>query len=195
MTTTESDIPTFAAPGLAGRPAEVSRETPAPDPDFADDAVGDKDALDPMALLAEIAGPVVLDPIIVPHRFRPGWAVKYDITIDADEHIKRWRDQSTTRKGTAREKIDEVRMACLALATLGLVFIKDGVELVDDDGTALNFRHPAVWQNYGVKKSAEAVRAFYGNDPYLGATFEAVLAAAGVGEQVEALDPTQPSVD
>lgn len=173
--------PTFDARG------RVPRET--------DDEIDEPTAreLDPLALLAEIADPVELPDVVCNNRFRPGWGVRYALTLDGED-IKRWRNRSTLRKGTKREEFDEYKFAGIVLGNLCRAIIHDGVEL-EVDAEPLTFAHPAVWKNYNAGSVSAAVRAFYGNDPYLGATLDAVLAAAGVGDEVETLDPTRPSSD
>lgn len=178
---------TFTAPGLPGQPLDSYLD------DDLDRPV-DRD-LDPLAVLAEIAEPVVLPDVVVPHRFRPGWAVRYSLALDSDD-LKRWRKRATLKPGTKREEFDEVRFACIVMANQAQALIRNGEEVLDNEtGDPLTFAHPAVWRTYGAARAADAVRSFYGNDPYLGATFDAILAAAGVGDEVETLDPTRPSSD
>lgn len=180
--------PTFADPRVGA--LDVSRETG--DPDL---FPRDHDHLDPLAALAEIAEPVDMPDAIVPHRFRPGWAVRYSTVVDSDD-VKRWRKASTLRKGSPKEELDEARFACIGLGNLCLAIIRNGEELIDPaTGEPLKFGSRPIRELYGAETVAECVRKFYSNDPYLGATFEAVLREAGVGEEVEALDPTQPSSD
>lgn len=191
-----SDVPTYGHPslvgagaGLAGRPEDDADLDGFVDPDLDRDA--DRE-LDPLALLAEIAAPVVVPEVIVPHRFRPPWAVQYSTALDLDD-LKRWQKRATPPGN--RGQVDEVRLACIVLANLCKAILRNGEPVLDLDGAPLTFAHPAVWQTYQAKRAADAVRKFYGNDPYLAATLDAVLAAAGIGDEVETLDPTRPSSD
>lgn len=179
-------VPTFTDPELGALPRD-------PDLDVLDEEADRGGDADPLAALAELAQPVDMPDVIVPHRFRPGWAVRYSTVLDSDD-LKRWRKRATDRKG-AKETVDETRMACIILANLCRALIRNGAEVLGPDEQPLTFAHPAVWKLYDAQRAADAVRGFYGNDPYLGATLEAVLAAAGVGEEVEPLDPTRPSSD
>lgn len=144
----------------------------------------------------ELAGDVELPDVIIPNRLRPGWAVRYSVEIDNDE-LKRWRDKATERKkklSAVAPSVDDLRFACLAMAALCRVIIHDDVELYDGD-RPVTFGHPRIWRLYDAQRAADAVRRFYGSDPYLMATFDALCAQAGVGEDVEPLDPTRPSAD
>lgn len=181
------DPPTFAAPGVS-RP-DVPRETDGTDGDL--DLAAHRDELDPLAALAEIAEPIEMPDAIVPHRLRPGWAVRYSTVVDLDD-VKRWRKRA--KAPGKKDELDEIRFACIVLANLCQALLRNNLEVTGPDGP-LTFASPQVWQTYNATRAADAVRAFYGNDPYLVATLDAVLAAAGVGEEVEALDPTRPSSD
>ena len=46
---------------------------------------------------------------------------------------------------------------------------------------------------YGVDRAGEAVRRFYGSDPYVGATVDSLFREAGIGEEVEPVDPSDGS--
>lgn len=192
MTATDHDTPTFAAPGVV---PPVSRETFV-DPDLADDDLdGPRGELDPLAVLAEIAGEVELADIVVPHRYRPGWAVRYSTEIDNDD-LKRWRKAAkATGAAGKRGEIDDLRFACISLANLCQAVIRNGEEVTDGAGTVLTFANGAMRKLYRVERAADVVRKFYGNDPYLGATFDTVLREAGVGDEVETLDPTTEQSD
>lgn len=189
MTATEQQPPTFTDHALGG-------DSPyQPDPDLDDFDRDGEDDLDPLAALTELAAPVVMPEVVLPHRFRAGWAVRYSTELDADD-LERWRKRAK-RPGKAgmRGEIDEIRLACILLANLSKGLERNGAPVLDEERRPLTFAHTKVWEIYGAARAADAVRKFYGNDPYLLATLEAVLAAAGVGEEVEPLDPTMLSGD
>jgi hypothetical protein len=182
--------PTFRDPALEEAPAFPR------DPDFDDADLERRASGDPLDVLDELAGDVELPDVIIPNRLRPGWAVRYSVEIDNDE-LKRWRDKATERKkklSAVAPSVDDLRFACLAMAALCRVIIHDDQELYDGD-RPVTFGHPRIWRLYDAQRAADAVRRFYGSDPYLMATFDALCAQAGVGEDVEPLDPTRPSAD
>lgn len=192
MSGSAEEVRTFADPALAGG-LGMPRD---PDLDGLEEEL-DGDHLDALGALAELAAPVVMEDTVIPHRFRKGWAVRYATVLDADD-LKRWRKRALIRKGRT-EEVDDIRLACIVLANLCREILRNGSPVLApddaDDLKPLTFAHPAMWRLYGADRAATAVRKFYGNDPYLVATLEAVLAEAGVGEEVEPLDPTQRSAD
>lgn len=181
MTATETGTPAFAHPGLG---AGVD---PEPEPGFEDRAGRD---LNPLAVLAEIAEPLELHDTVIPHRYREGWAVRYSTEIDLED-IKRWRKAAKApgKAGRAGE-VDELKLACIVLGNMCEAIMRGGVELTDGQAQPLSFRSPEMRRLYDASTVADVVRKFYGHDPYLVGVLDALLVEAGVGDDVETLDPT-----
>lgn len=192
--TPEAPSPTFADPRLAGDPGEVDLARSGlgalgAGDDHDDTIVGPEEPLSALDSLRELAQPIELPDVTFPNRYREGWAVTYSTAIDAEKQLKPWRKAARGKKG----ELDEIRFATIVLANLCIGVSKGGVPVRGEDGELLTFRHPDMRALYGVGKAGEAARAFYGNDPYMAATLDALLREAGVGEEVEPVDPTEGS--
>lgn len=159
------------------------------DPDL--DGSGAPEQADPLlAALEELAVEVKLPEVLIPNRMRPGYAVRYSIEIDL-ERLEAWRKRARGKRG----KTDDLRLALIALANLCLGIERNGEALYDAEGEPLTFASSELRQLYGAARAGDCVRKFYGNDPYLAATLDALLAEAGVGEEVGVADPTGGSSD
>lgn len=186
----------FKAPGVppAGGVLDLSKSAldvgldGSRDPDLMDDEPAGSPLLQ---ALEQLSKPVELPEIEIEVRTRPGFKVRFSTEIDADKDLKRWSKASTPKGRNA--ETDGIAFACVGMANLCLAISYNGVELESEDGRALTFSSPELLRQYGASRVREVVRRFYGADPYLAATFDAVLEKAGIGEQVDVVDPTEGS--
>lgn len=186
----------FKAPGVppAGGVMDLSKSAldvgldGSRDPDLTSDEPAGSPLLE---ALEQLSKPVELPEIEIEVRTRPGFKVRFSTEIDADRDLKRWSKAAATkgRKGD----VDAIVFACVGMANLCLAISYNGVELESEDGRPLTFASQELLRQYGTSRARDVVRRFYGADPYLGATFDAVLEKAGVGEEVDVLDPTDES--
>jgi hypothetical protein len=70
----------------------------------------------------------------------------------------------------------------------------EGEEVFDDAGNPLNFAAQEVLKMTGTTRPVpDAVRSFFGLDPHVEGAALAILEAAGYGDTVETMDPTNQS--
>lgn len=177
------DLDLTRQPLLAGPGAALG------DPDL-DNGHGAEETDPLLAALAELAVEVKLPEVLVPNRMRPGYAVRYSIEVDLAK-LEEWRKRARGKRG----KTDDLRLALIALANLCIGIERNGEPLYDGEGEPLTFASSELRQLYGAARAGDCARKFYGNDPYMAATLDAVLAEAGVGEEVAVADPTGGSSD
>lgn len=174
----------------------------APDPDVM--SAGGRDASPSPLLsqleqdLAELTAVVELPDVLIVNRRRDGFAARYSIDFDGDD-LKKWQKAATKGKGD-RAEIDGFRLAAIVLANLIISIERPDPTtesgwraMLDDRGEFLTFRSPVIQQMYGVARAGDAVKAFYVQDTYMVATMDAVTTEAGVGENVQTVDPTDGS--
>lgn len=107
---------------------------------------------------------------------KPGVTVRYATDIPY-EMVAAWRKSAvSTEAPELRFGLSLLAYACRGMAVEG--------EPVTDAGQPVTFTTPSLHARLGVSNPADAVRAFYGKDGYVLATYQAVLIAAGYGAEV-----------
>ena len=172
----------FTAPGV--NDAEL-------DPDLAalasdDDATTDLDELE-----AELLG-AVSPSTVIPVTGRPAYSVRYRIDFTG-------KDLDKLRKSAKDSKfadgIDGVKFASLLLASTCMGILRNGSE--ENLSDALDVKGPVTFVSrelqgkYATSGSADlTVRKFYGLEGYVDAAARRLMAEAGWGDDVYALDPS-----
>ena len=181
-----------AAPAPGGRPAGfdfTQQDGPMLDPSDADvaaaeAAMGDGSPLD--ALVAELTAEVedAVEPTRLDVPGRDGIVMLYRKNITGPE-LERWRKQAKSGKG-----VDAVRLSALALVHASIGMVRRGEEMFDDAGDPITFRSRFLIDLYAAPSAVETVRKLYVLDGRLMAAANAVLEAAGFGDEAVESDPT-----
>jgi hypothetical protein len=111
----------------------------------------------------------------LPVKARPGYEVRYSTLIPYEQYAA-WRKAS--EDDDMPGGLNELRLGCLVLAGACRGIVRHGEDVLTD-GKPLAFGSPAFHDLLGVSRSVDAVRRFYGRDPYVTKTASKVLAAAG----------------
>jgi len=154
-----------------------------PDPDLA--PVPEKSDLELIA--ADLKANIEDTSIVLPVKRREGYSLRFDTNIPW-EHFEKWRKVSKDRRAT--NGMDVPRLASLVIANKCIEILKDGKVLVDDAGDPLTFGSDEIRSLYGTPKAAEAVKLMIGRDSDMTAISDAVVTAAGWGDEVSEEDPT-----
>jgi len=105
--------------------------------------------------------------------------------------MKAWRKNSgeETKNG-----LDPTKFACQVIGQTCVGIEMEGQEVFDDAGNSLNFAAPEVLQMTSATRPVpDAVRNFFGTDPHVEGAALAILEAAGYGDTVDIVDPTNMS--
>lgn len=167
-----STRPTFTAPGINGTAGMF-------DPDLDDETTtGPGKALTDVRDLAaaELADPVVSEPITLEVPGRPGFEVRYRTDVDAGWLAK--VSQKRCRNREWPDGTDTLKLASIALAQMSQAVIRQGSEVIGQDGTPWTFRHPEMRAALGAESAAPAVARFYGRDADVIAAFNDLMEAA-----------------
>jgi hypothetical protein len=102
--------------------------------------------------------------------------------------MKAWRKNAGEE---SKNGLDPTKFACQVIGQTCVGIEFDGEEVFDDMGNSLNFAADEVLQMTGTSKPVpDAVRAFFGTDPHVEGAALAILEAAGYGDTVDVVDPT-----
>jgi hypothetical protein len=107
---------------------------------------------------------------------KPGVTIRYSTDLPY-EMIAAWR------KSAVGSPAPELRFGLSLLGYACRGILTEG-EAVTDAGEPVTFVTPSLHAGLGVTNTADAVRAFYGKDAYILASYNAVLLAAGYGAEV-----------
>jgi hypothetical protein len=102
--------------------------------------------------------------------------------------MKAWRKNAgeETKNG-----LDPIKFACQVIGQTCVGIGIDGVEAFDEAGNSLNFAAPEILEMTNAARPVpDAVRNFFGTDPHVEGAALAVLEAAGYGDTIETVDPT-----
>ena len=170
----------FTAPG-------TPRET---DPDLDALERDDEDVRSDLDDLRAELNATVAPTTTIPVTGRPGYAVRFrtDFTgKDLDKLRKQAKDKRMV------DGIDGVRFASLLLAFTCQGITRHGRELAED----LELNKPVTFvtrelqELLGTVNADETVRKLYGLEGHVDATARRLMAEAGWGDEVDALDPTE----
>ena len=140
------------------------------------------------SLVSEVEKEVGSEEATFPVPGRPGYAVRYDTAISLEE-VDHWRRGAL--RGKKSGDADPVLLAAIELASKSVAIIRNGEEVVDDDGDVVTFRSKSLLDALDVTKAADAVLKLYGRDIHVTQTANALLRRAGFGDTVEEIeDPT-----
>lgn len=177
-------MPEFTAPGTP-RDTDVDDRI---DPDL--DGLGrDEGSSDLDDLRAELLADVA-PTTLIPVTGRAGYAVRFrtDFTgQDLDSLRKRAKNKRMS------DGIDGIKFAALLLAFTCQGITRNGRELSED----LDLDRPVTFTSrefqelIGTSSADESVRKFYGLEGHVDASARRLMAEAGWGDEVDALDPTE----
>jgi hypothetical protein len=154
-----------------------------PDPDL--EPVVEQSDLELIA--ADLKAELKADSIVLPVETRPGYSLRFDTDIPY-EALEKWRKAAKDRK--ASNGVDVSRLAALVIANKCIAILKDGRVLTDGDGDPLTFGSDEIRAMYDVLRAADAVKIMIGRDARMQAISDAVIGAAGWGDEVSEVDPT-----
>lgn len=118
---------------------------------------------------------------------RPGWSVRYDTNID-DQVLGQWRKRAADK--TQPEGVNQLKLCLTVLANHAEVFVRNGVDALDEEGQPISFRSQYLIDLLGVGRAVDAVKKWYGADGEILSTAYSVLDAAGYGRDADEGDPT-----
>lgn len=102
--------------------------------------------------------------------------------------MKAWRKNSGEE---TKHGLDAIKFACMVVGQTCVGVDIDGAEVFDEAGNSLNFAAPEILIMTGTTKPVpDAVKAFFGTDPHVEGAALAILEAAGYGDTIETVDPT-----
>jgi hypothetical protein len=138
------------------------------------------------ALRAELAEDLTRDEPTetYPITARDGWAVRYSTAID-HELLRAWQRASVDGK-----TIDELALALKILAGQCRAIVFQDAD-VTDNGEPCVFYSPPILELTGTGRPVDAIRKLYRFDAAVQSTANAVLGAAGYGDEATPVDPTR----
>lgn len=181
-TTEPYDFTRGAGETLTDTSAKAKHATP--DPDLA--PVAEKSDLE--MIKADLSSTVENKQIVLPMETRPGYSLQFNTDI-SHEQFEKWRSLAKDRKATTG--MDVGRLAALVVANKCTAILKDGKVLTDDAGDPLTFASEEIRGMFSVPRAADAAKLLIGRDSLLTAISDAVVIAAGWGDEVSEVDPTQ----
>lgn len=129
-------------------------------------------------------------PVLIPVPERPGVSVKVSPNITQTQ-MKNWRKNAGE---DSRNGLDATKFACLVIGHTTVGIHIDDEEVLDENGSYLNFAHPLILEMTETTRPVpDAVRALFGVDPHVESAALAILDAAGYSDTVTAVDPTKES--
>ena len=127
---------------------------------------------------------------------RPGVFLIIDPNISAKEELKAWRTEAGDGK---KQGMDMALFATIVIARKTVGIVIDEEEQFDENNFPVTFATPAIRDFLNVdgvdeeffRPYPQAVKAMYGLDPHVQSAAEAILEAAGYGDDVKtAENPT-----
>ena len=155
-----------------------------PDPDLA--PVTERSDLE--LIKADLTAPIEDESLVLPVETRPGYSLRFDTDIPW-EAFEKWRKAAKDRKAT--NGIDVARLSALVIANKCTGILFNGNVLHDDAGDPLTFGSDEIRAMYDTPRAAEAVKKLIARDSRMQAISDAVITAAGWGDEVSEVDPTQ----
>lgn len=102
--------------------------------------------------------------------------------------MKAWRKNAGEE---TKHGLDAIKFACQVVGQTCVGVQIDGEEVFDEGGNSLNFAAPEILSMTGTTRPVpDAVKAFFGTDPHVEGAALAILEAAGYGDTIETVDPT-----
>lgn len=142
-------------------------------------------------LEAEIKRDVSREPITLVIPDRPKVSVRYSATV-TNEQIKNTQRKSR-RNGPKGPEVDEMKAGGMFLAEQCEAILMNGTEVVDSDGDLLRFGSEEIMEWLGAQTAAGAVLRLYNNDLSVISHVDAVMTAAGAGEDAEVVEDEDPT--
>lgn len=150
----------------------------------------------PLSALSEKLSKRVRRPFVdLPIPEREGVALIIDPNISAKEELKAWR--RIAGEGTKKD-FDIAKFATVVIAAKTVGISVNGVEQFDSNGYPVSFTSPEILEMLNKDDDGyplmdpedflpypDAVKAMFGLDPHVQAAAEAILSAAGYGDDIE----------
>lgn len=121
---------------------------------------------------------------------RPGVAIRYATDLD-DEKLEAFRRRSVDKK--AVDGVNGLRFCSLILANQCEAILMNGQDVHDEAGQNLTFGHARIRTLYGAQRAADAVKKLIGSDPHVMLHANAVMEAAGFGDQAVEVEEEGPT--
>lgn len=118
---------------------------------------------------------------------RPGVAIRVSPNISQSQ-LKAWRRNAGEE---SKNGMDTFKFASQVIASTTIAILVNNEPVLNEDGYEVNFASPEVLQMTNSSRPfPDAVRAMFGIEPHVEAAAVAILDAAGYGDAVDAVDPT-----
>ncbi|MBT6198993.1 MAG: hypothetical protein HOI21_00470 [Bacteroidetes Order II. Incertae sedis bacterium] len=120
---------------------------------------------------------------------REGVSVRFSPNV-TQQQLRAWRRNSGEN---SKDGFDPLRFACYVVgSTCTGILINDEIVENPTSGIALTFASDAILEMTGdARPIPDGIRNFYGIDPHLEATALAILDAAGYGDEIDEINPTE----
>jgi hypothetical protein len=120
---------------------------------------------------------------------REGVSVRFSPNV-TQQQLRAWRRNSGEN---SKDGFDPLRFACYVVgSTCTAILINDEVVENPTNGIALTFASDAILSmTSDTRPIPDGIRNFYGIDPHLEATALAILDAAGYGDEIDEINPTE----
>jgi hypothetical protein len=123
---------------------------------------------------------VTFEPVTVQIAKRPGVSVRYRTELN-DEQLAAWRKRSEDRK--APSGMNTLRFCLMILANQCDALLFNDQEARDEAGQSLTYAHARIRKLYSANRAADCARKAIASDPHVMLHANAILDAAGFGDQ------------
>jgi hypothetical protein len=133
---------------------------------------------------------VTFEPLTLAVVKRPGVSIRYRTDLD-DEKLEAFRKRAQDRK--AVDGVNGLRFCTLIVANQCEAIQMHGQDVVDEAGQNMTFGHKWIRDKYSAQRAADAVRKLIGSDPHVMLHANAIMEAAGFGDQAVEVDEEGPT--
>ena len=121
---------------------------------------------------------------------KDGYSIRFDPNFGWAD-LDRWRKYAT-RTVNGLDEIDALDLACYTVVDRCRAILQGQDEIRDSHNVPITFKSQDLQQELGTMTEAATVQKFVGNDFLIIAMGNAITAASGYGENVEAASPLGP---
>jgi hypothetical protein len=136
----------------------------------------------------QLAATVTNEPVTFPVQKRPGVSIRYSTALE-DEQLTAWRKRCQDPKQP--EGFHALRFCLMVLVNQCESILFNGQDVTDEEGGLLKFNHARIKRIYSDAPSPRIIdvaRKLIANDAHCMSTANAVMDAAGFGDQAVAVD-------
>jgi hypothetical protein len=122
----------------------------------------------------------------IPVPGRDLYAISFRTDID-DKELESYRKRSKSKAHA--DGVDGIRLGKLLIANTCTGIYRADRQMLDSEGDPLKFAHREFLDLVGATTASDAVKAFYVRDSSINSVGQAILRAAGWGDELDPLDP------